>query len=479
MLSVRNQIWMKDEKDEGTLAASMTVADALYAIGAKVQIERDEFTEDRTRRTLSRPTSLIGQSRMKFSFGLDLKGAGQSAGVPILPELDRPLRSCGMRRIQMYRAAPGVITNGPIHHGATYTQAGSGSAGFIIGEYASSAARLHYMPTNGIAMNNSGLVTVNDNPTWYPGPYTEMTFTPGSSTAHGFAYLPASEIWSLSTRAAWVGTPTTYETIRGNTSGALATLLDPVAPLGSSGSLYAQVQLGTFLPTEGITGLLSGATSALTGTGFSLIYNTSVTQQFYLDGLRFIGTGCRGNLKLPLQTKDPIQVDFEYDGLEYSVTGAAVPTGAVFDQTRPPRFVSADWSLDRYGFGISKLEIDLGNVLNQRLNPNYPEGAISFEITDRDPSVATDPEMFPPEVYDYFAKWRAATTAAAKVRLGSTEVGISTATAIGRIVWIDMPAIQYAAVPLGDRNNRVTGDIAGKLRQADANGNNEIVFYFL
>jgi len=470
MKTKRYQLWVEDEATEGTLEAPV-VADALYAIDVKAEPNYDEIDLSRVANSLDREATLIGQKRWKVDFGLDFKGGGNSGGVPNLPECDRLLRMGGMKVVQCYYLTGTAIT-GTIAHGETFTQAVSGAAGVVIGSYTGTPTRFHYLITNGIQVVVSQVITCSGGATFDPGG------TPGI-TAHGYRYRPVSDQWSVATRGAWTGTAVAGEIVIGATSGAVGLLLDPMPPQGSGGQVAIDVLLGTFT-TETITGQTSTATCSLTGALLGT-HNCSGSIAWLLDGQAVYIQGARCDWKIPMETGKPLRIDFSAQGFQSTVVTQQLGN-ATYVTTPPPRFVSANWSLDGRGFYIGKCELAGGNSLGLRPDANSAEGAISYRISDRDLTITIDPENVVPAGYDFLAKAAASTLVSAKMRFNATEAQLHNmvlATYAGSVIWIDIPAIQYAPPKYGDREGTVTAEITGRIRRGSSAGDDALSIYFL
>lgn len=469
MKTKRYQLWCEDEAVEGTIDTP-TVADALYAIDVKGTPEYDVIDLARVANSLDREATLIGQKRWSVDFGLDFKGGGNSSGVPILPECDKPLRFSGFRVFQCYYITGTAIT-GTIAHGETFTQATSGATGIVIGSYSGTPTRFHYVGVSGTVTGSLGITCSGG-----------ATFTTGASpgvTAHGWKYTPVTDQWSSATRGAWTGTAVAGEIVIGATSGAVGLLLDPVVPQGSSGTVSIDVLLGTFT-TETITGQTSGATCSLTGS-VAGVSNCSGSLAWLLDGQAVYIQGVRADWEIPMETGKPLRIDFKAKGFQAAV--ATQQLGAATYVTTPPRrFVSANFTLDSRGFYIGKATIAGGNSLVNRPDANSAEGSISYRIADRDMTLTIDPENVVPAGYDFLAKAASSALVAAKFRMGVTEAGLhnmSLATLSGSVVWIDIPAIQYDPPKYGDRDGTVTAEIVGRIRRGSAAGDDALSIYFL
>jgi len=544
MKTKRYQLWCEDESVEGTIDTP-TVADALYAIDVKAKPEYDVIDLSRVANSLDREATLIGQKRWTVDFGLDFKGGGNIAGVPNLPECDRLLRMSGMQ-ITQCAYITGVAITGTIAHGETFTQATSGATGVIIGSYSGTPTRIHYVVVSGTVVHTSvitcsgGATFAPANPTggtnhgyryrpvtdqwsdanrnaWTGSPVAgEIILSSGGSTS-GVALLldlgvPAASAGAFSADVllgSFSPSPTTLLTAPEVAGGPV--VLDVTPGTGPSfagltvvvgfGTANAEVctVTGTAADTVTVatlanshsagavvcqrillTGQTSGATCSLLS-NLLQVDNCSGSLAWLLDGQAVYIQGVRCDWKIPMETGKPLRIDFTARGFQAAVTTQQLGSAA-YVTTPPPRFVSANFTLDSRGFYISKLTLAGGNNLGNRPDANSAEGSISYRISDRDMTITIDPENVVPAGYDFLAKAAASTLVGCKMRFNVAESGIHNmvlATYAGSVIWIDVPAIQYDPPSYGDREGTVTAEITGRIRRGSAAGDDALSIYFL
>ncbi len=105
----RRQVVIKPETTYGTdiFAGTYVAADVLKADAASIRLSPnlEEFLNRATAGQLGRVASTIGQRTGRISFEMWIRGAGAAYSASVLPEVDRPLRACGL-------AATLVVTGG-------------------------------------------------------------------------------------------------------------------------------------------------------------------------------------------------------------------------------------------------------------------------------------------------------------------------------------------------------------------------------
>jgi len=170
--------------------------------------------------------------------------------------------------------------------------------------------------------------------------------------------------------------------------------------------------------------------------------SNSMTLAGYMDGVIKRLWGARGNVKLTIEGGKPGALHFEFEGADFEVVDGAL-LSPTYSTIIPPAFVSASLLLDTYAAIVSKVEIDVANVLAKRESINALSGFLSTLITGRNPKGSLDPELATVAAYDFYGKWKTPGT------LGS--LSLSASGAAGNIVTITCPKVRYAAIADQDR----------------------------
>lgn len=218
---------------------------------------------------------------------------------------------------------------------------------------------------------------------------------------------------------------------------------------GASGAVPAWASL--FLPACGMP--ITTATAALTSDQTNW---KALTVGAYMDGIRVLGRGMQGNLKLNFTAGEPVELEFDnwMGAFEESPTDTAILSGMTYESVTPPVFSGAGslslGSASTY-CKISKMTIDLGNVVTLRPDPNKAGGYHSALITNRVPRVTLDPETVLMAVRSFGADHVANTEIALGVVLGTTQYNIMTLS-VGAM-------IQARNAPFGDREGKVISDL--------------------
>ena len=119
-------------------------------------------------------------------------------------------------------------------------------------------------------------------------------------------------------------------------------------------------------------------------TGFSGF--PTLTEYYYEDGLRYIGTGAAGDVSLTFDVGGPAILSHTSEGRLSSVSDVALPVGT-FTPVEPP--IATDmalFSVDSYAAGVArKFSLSLGNQRKRDDGVKAPGGVSSFSIRSRTP----------------------------------------------------------------------------------------------
>lgn len=263
------------------------------------------------------------------------------------------------------------------------------------------------------------------------------------------------------------------ETVTGGTSSATGRVVGDVAT--GAAALTFVVVSGTFQTGEVITGATSGATATssagpLSNKGFEYtpISNAvpSITAALYLDGLKHVLVGARGNVTFSAVVGEPGFAEFTLTGVYKETVDAAMPT-ATYDTTVPPVFMGVGLSFHGYTPVFTTLGFDLGNTVEPRRNANDSLGAKSAIITGRSPTATLDPELdLIAGGFDFFGKLRNGDQGRFACSMGS---------AAGNKVTIASPKCQIDQLGSADRNGIAAGNLTLNLATATVNtGNDEL-----
>lgn len=170
---------------------------------------------------------------------------------------------------------------------------------------------------------------------------------------------------------------------------------------------------------------------------------SSATLAMYMDGLRAIMWGARGNVSLSVNAGGFAMLHFRFLGADFTIADVAMLSGVSYQTTKPPVFLDASFSVSSYAAKIQALGIDMNNELVLRSDPSKQSGHFSTLITNRAPVLTIDPELVLVATENFFADLRAGTEGALSMVLGATAGNICTITA---------PKVQYTNASPGSRN---------------------------
>ncbi len=253
------------------------------------------------------------------------------------------------------------------------------------------------------------------------------------------------------------------ETITGGTSAAKGRVVINTAN-GATAILFVSIS-GTFVSAEVITGGTSTATATTSsipstvGNEFKPISDNipSLTQGSFEDGLRKLIKGSRGKVKYGFKSGKPVFMDFEFQGVEAGVTDTAFLANVTYENTKPPAFLSALFSVDAYSARIGEMDFDIANTLAVRDDVNDQRGILSFAITDRGVSGSFNPEMVSCATYDFHTKWFSGAEMIVDFTVGSVA---------GNKFRFYIPRVQYTKVEDEDRDGLQLAKSAFKLNDS-------------
>lgn len=201
--------------------------------------------------------------------------------------------------------------------------------------------------------------------------------------------------------------------------------------------------------------------------GVSVIYapvsssHESVTIYYFSDGGKLYKlTGCRGNVSFAMEAGGIIKANFTMTG--HCAQPTDVSAGAVtYDSTVPPAIVAGTFSVNTYAATIGALNFDMSNTVATPPDINASDGYAEIRITSRDPNGSIDPEEVLIATHDFESEYRAGTSMA--ISIGS--IGGSA----GNIINVDMPAVYYREMSMGDRDGIRTLELPFGMAESTTN----------
>lgn len=173
----------------------------------------------------------------------------------------------------------------------------------------------------------------------------------------------------------------------------------------------------------------------------------SLNMAFYTDGrVREIG-GARGKMTIRGKVGEPLVGVFEFVGaLTSDPSDSALLSSITYDtnSTVPPIFAGAALSLGGLSAAeavVDTFELDTGNTVTMRPDANAATGYRSAAITNREARFRFDPEATTTSEHDFYGLWKAGTTGALALSVGSSHNKIAIAA----------PVVQYEDLTEADR----------------------------
>jgi hypothetical protein len=228
---------------------------------------------------------------------------------------------------------------------------------------------------------------------------------------------------------------------------------------GSTGSVqvqsFSQIEFEVELAGSGAAGTAPRWAPLLQACGFSqtltasvkadyapLTTNqTSVTIYVFLDGVRHVMVGCKGNVSFALSARGIPVMRYTFIGYTSTVTDVTNPTGSDFSGFQAPLAVNKTntptFTLHGTAVKATELNIDMGNEVNYR---NYI-GSEDVAFTNRNPSGSATFEYDAMSVRNWFNITNLGTLGALQMIHGLTA---------GNIVQIDAPRVQITNPSISD-----------------------------
>jgi hypothetical protein len=225
-------------------------------------------------------------------------------------------------------------------------------------------------------------------------------------------------------------------------AGRIAAGLSFEVELKGSGTVDGPAEVNTLLGACGLAETINAATNVEIDPASTSI--DSITIYAYRDGLRYIFTGCRGNVSADLSAGQHGILSFNFSGhILASPTDVAVPAPTL-DATAPEILVASGFSIGGFAGIISQLSFDMGNTIDVSDDLNAADGYGEIRITGRNLTGSFDPEVGLVATNPWLDDFR---TGASQV------LSIAVGTAGGNLQTIGMPVVTYTELGEGERNN--------------------------
>lgn len=178
----------------------------------------------------------------------------------------------------------------------------------------------------------------------------------------------------------------------------------------------------------------------------------ALTQHIYLDDVKHVCIGMRGNFTETWVSGRMIKKSWRFTGLLASRSDVSNPT-PTYPDIAVPKLVwrndnyNGSFTLDGVRIGVAQFGFENGNALSADPNPNMSIGYDIGDITGRVMTCTLDPQLAAISTRDMLSKLRVGT----KVSIAAWARR-SAGNAYGLLV----PEGQVLAVPYGNRDGRVT-----------------------
>lgn len=237
---------------------------------------------------------------------------------------------------------------------------------------------------------------------------------------------------------------------------------------GILGELSGSCAFKTELRSNGSAGMENGLAILFQAAGLvksseTYSQHSSPTNQktisidVWQDGVKFGLAGAMGTCKITGDIGKRMLCEFEFFGRWQAPIDEALPAYSP-SSTLPMRLAGGTFTIGSSSLKISKYELDFGNNVILRPDPDGIGGIGYYMITDYDPQLSIDPEADNVATYDFNGLWLAGTEAAVSLTVtdGSDDITIST------------PKVQIKELSLGDRDGIAMYDYIGQCNNSGA-----------
>jgi hypothetical protein len=237
---------------------------------------------------------------------------------------------------------------------------------------------------------------------------------------------------------------------------------------------------GTFADADELTGESSSSTATISAAGTPASSKgweylpdssspPSATVGYYVDGTRQTMAGCRGNLRIETgAVGEPVFLAFEFSGVYVNQADATILTPP-YESTIPEPFMNTDPTVLGYTSPIlGNMTVDMQNTVAARQDAAKVYGIRSFIITERAPTLNTDPELELKATHDFYGNLATGTTGRSYFEIGDDN-------AAGERITVAMPLTQYSQISDQDREGlAVAGVDADILSASVTTGDDEV-----
>lgn len=190
----------------------------------------------------------------------------------------------------------------------------------------------------------------------------------------------------------------------------------------------------------------------------------TLTLGSYIDGVRYLGAGCMGNVKLIFENGKQPKAEWDFKGKFSSFTDTAiiVPTLPTESAIRAAN-LTVSWN--GWTFTCDRVEVDLQNevVVRQDMSSNGGDaGYLYATIVDRDPIIKATVEMPLVATEDLIGQAHDGTT-------GAFIINVGEGAASWNNIKVNAPAARIMEPRFAERDKILAGDMTWELARSAAN----------
>lgn len=230
------------------------------------------------------------------------------------------------------------------------------------------------------------------------------------------------------------------------------------------GSRHQEISFSTEVKGSGAAGTVPEISPLLRACGMDETINAGTSVEYlpvsigfesctiyaYLDGIIHKASGCRGSFEIVMEAGKIAQINWTFQGLFQTPVDGAIPSGAAYNATKPPAFLSGTFTYGGYAAIIQKLQLALNNEIMKSPSIAEATGYKGIEITDRKPAGSMNPEAVIEATHTFWANLASGQESALQAVIGATA---------GNILTIDCPKCVKDEIAWGERESMRIYDI--------------------
>lgn len=194
----------------------------------------------------------------------------------------------------------------------------------------------------------------------------------------------------------------------------------------------------------------------------------SATIYLYKDGIKYVATGCMGNVSSSNAAGELPMLTFNMTGKFVSVSDSTNPASPVYDETEPIEVKSYGFKFGTWANGVIRnFDFETGNTVTTRKNINAADGIEASGITGRNPTYSATVEAVPEATHPFWQNYTTRATSALEFKHGTTS---------GNIVEFSAPKANYGSPSSSGEDGVFMYQVNGQLLEDSGDDNFKLTF---